>query len=89
MLQKTVAIQCHDCKVAHVVRFFPWCNREPRTYGMFTHDPDTHATWFSQSIIDGEDLRLFAGPMHRNSWVGGGANSEQVVSVFVFLSFFQ
>ena len=25
------------------------------TYGMFTHDPDTHATWFSQSIIDSED----------------------------------
>lgn len=25
------------------------------SYGMFMHDPDTHATWFSQSIIDSED----------------------------------
>ena len=22
---------------------------------MFTHDPETHATWFSQSIIDSEE----------------------------------
>ncbi|CAK9039718.1 Probable E3 ubiquitin-protein ligase HERC3 (HECT domain and RCC1-like domain-containing protein 3) (HECT-type E3 ubiquitin transferase HERC3), partial [Durusdinium trenchii] len=25
------------------------------TYGMFTHDPDSHSTWFSQTVIESED----------------------------------
>lgn len=28
-----------------------------RSYGMFSHDPEANSTWFSQSVIESEELK--------------------------------